>query len=164
MTPTRIDVASFITSYNNHPVPRMSSHMAEVISGTHDLNQFSNMRETAEFVYGLMTYYNAMQEIGWVEHTSDWDWAVYVTTNSGKVFGDDQGARPHIDDPTEYCDTFRLWDATKYCELTKDNWPHELDEDFEAMYVILEFFEHTINQEKVPVQLSDIASITIEER
>lgn len=95
-----------------HPYPDISQHMADQIEGVHDLTQFDDTpthesyRHHLIYARCLQSYLAAMQEIGWHEHTCDWDWYVGITLRDGTRRGD------HLHtlntDPDSYCDTFVL--------------------------------------------------------
>lgn len=119
----------FIVTYNgNQHFPRVSSTMRDHIANDWDLLTifpdnnpiprykgpgkikpvYEHFQRRAEFLYGLQEYYNAMMRIGGVEHTNDWDWAVWVKLTDGTYLGD-QDSQPYDEEVSgPYCDTFSL--------------------------------------------------------
>ena len=83
---------NFMRTYPSHPdhaYPDISGHMADQINATHDLTKFPTLHDALIYVRGLLLYYKATREIGWIEHTEDWDWYVGITHRDGYRLGDD---------------------------------------------------------------------------
>lgn len=105
--------------------PRVSQAIADMIAGDYDLTNFMrnrtgigpDVRERAEFLFGLSELMDTMMAIGDIEHTNDWDWFVQVETFDGRMYGDycKDGVLYGYEDPiwgpdgndAIYCDSFR---------------------------------------------------------
>ena len=79
------------------PHPRISSLLAGLVTGDHDLTLFDPPEgenplpafyEHAHYVGSLALLYKAVHETGWIEHTGDWDWWTGLTLRDGTKVGD----------------------------------------------------------------------------
>jgi hypothetical protein len=58
-----------------HPI--LSTKLITHLSGIHILPEHPKTKR--EFLFGVITAMNAIQQIGWIEHTSDWDISYSLT-------------------------------------------------------------------------------------
>jgi hypothetical protein len=159
------------TTFKDHPhrengqqtFPHVSRALANLVAGTYDLTIFEPM-ERAEFLYGLWKMYEALEKIGWIEHTSDWDWYVQIELVDGSVYGDDSRNGKAIDDPeyqdTTYCDDFS-------CDWNDETF-HLYDDPvlkYEALTITLTTMEPELDHEVITKhRVGDLKSITISQR
>lgn len=101
---------------------QISTGLANTVAGTHDLRHFDEDQTTdkfagppldpfykhAHYVASLTLYYRAVQQIGWIEHTSDWDWYVVVTLRDGTRRGDDWPPSSNPDEQDQWCDGWMM--------------------------------------------------------
>lgn len=137
--------------------PDISPFMADQIEGVHDLTQFDDTPTHSPYhhhmiyVRSLQTFYEAMNKIGWYEHTADWDWYVGVTLRDGTRRGD------HLhtinSSPDAYCDTFVL----EVEDVHTENHPGDLT-------LTLPFFTPDGGEPADACRLRHVASITISRR
>lgn len=166
-------------AYPVHPSPQISSHLAELVRGTHDLTLMDDPEgetntnrpayyDHAHYVGSLAMLYKAVQDTGWVEHTSDWDWWTGLTLRDGTKVGDGSFV---YDGPTDK--DYEKADAHGYCDefvvpSVKDplNFPQSADpftNVYKGMAVRLERW--TDNTGAVEAyRVEDIASIHIGKR
>lgn len=136
-----------ISTFKDHPFhvdgtfcyPRVSQAIADMIAGDWDLTNFvdymhpsttnglteprTDVRERAEFLFGLSELMNTMMAIGDIEHTNDWDWYVQIECFDGSMHGDycKDGKLYDYEDPiwgkegdgVIYCDSFRTSYTTR---------------------------------------------------
>lgn len=142
MTITHEDRSLFgVSTFKDHPYhadgeychPTVSRAIADMLAGDWDLTNFrsyfaptvtngldepvTDVRERAEFLFGLSELMDTMMAIGDIEHTNDWDWYVRVECFDGSMHGEycKDGVLHDHDDPiwgengdgAIYCDTFR---------------------------------------------------------
>jgi len=121
-----------------YSTPRLSNTLAELLAGDYDVTNFCSnhkpteqipnpqpdVRERAEFLFGLSELLRTMMAIGQVEHTNDWDWFVQVWTNDGKGHGDyfkdgeAQDWETTPDEEIQYCDSFKtLYNEDSYQQM-----------------------------------------------
>lgn len=108
----------------------LSSKWADDVSGEHSLLDFDNPTEHtvnhrpiigdrdnvdpfydhAHFLLPIIFGYQMVQQLGWAEHTSDWDWYVGIQTRDGVWHGDNVLTDPDNEDPPEdsYVDDFSI--------------------------------------------------------
>lgn len=148
---------------NNAPTinatDHLSSRMRDEITGTYSLSDLDN-RDKAQLLFKLMRFYNAMRDIGWDEHTSDWDWYIGITLPDGGRWGDGQ----HVD-PTDtngegeaMCDDF---------SLSTPQFPHEADYAYGDIKLSLSvmYSDDDLSADQVlDFPIHSISSITISER
>lgn len=113
--------------------PRVSQAISDLLANDWDLTNFvsymhpsttnglkeptTDVRERAEFLYGLSELMDTMMAIGDLEHTNDWDWYVQIECFDGSMHGDycKDGKLYDYEDPiwgpdndqVIYCDSFR---------------------------------------------------------
>lgn len=141
--------------------PTLSSALAELIAGEHDISQLTT-REKAAFLFGLQKAAETTQSIGWIEHTSDWDWWVGFYLTDGSYIGDDDGIHPNEDDETNraYADEFTV-------NFTKDEFRFEPTDDewFDKLEVTVKYFSDSPEPDFTKtVKISQIAKVTYAER
>lgn len=140
----------------------VSSVLRDMIAGTYDMRELTT-RQKYELLLKLWKLYRCMQDIGWDEHTCDWDWYVGIETVNetigGKLFGDAQFA--NVTDADDYflddmiCDSFTVSPETPPHTVSDDPYDDSritLHIDFEDDHKDLGFW------------IRDVASITIAER
>lgn len=163
-----------------HPYPQISNHLADLVKGTHDLTLFDHPNgemasarppfyDHAHYVGAIALLYKAVQEIGWVEHTGDWDWWTGLTLRDGTRVGD--GFFVYEGNTDEDYDKA---DAHGYCDdliapSVKDpsHFPQSADHStnvYAAMGVRLESWTTDNIALKEAYRVDQIASIHIGER
>lgn len=137
---------------------RVSQAIADILEGTHDLSNMDSEAK-ATFLYSLNKLQKTMIDVGEVEHTNDWDWALWVERNDGTIEGDYIGRDPNAEDPDYYCDSFDP-------DFSDRDFNKMLDEDFYSELEIgLELWGgkgEAVTAEYI--HLKDIKSITITQR
>jgi len=142
-----------------------SSPVAELVTGEHTFKPGMSLNGKAHALASLLTLYHSLvgdDSIGWIEHTSDWDWYVQVQKTDGTIVGDG-----YIGETGEPYD----WESN----LLEDRWstdtltyPHQRalsfevdDRHYEGSCLRIDFFT---DDRPVLVRLEDIQSITIGQR
>lgn len=156
----------------------LSPKWATDVIGTHDLRWFDepapgtiNHRpmigdrsiippffDHAHYLFPLLFAYDFIQQLGWAEHTSDWDWCVGLQTRDG-VWHGDFSCTNHDDDLPEDGDVI-YEDAFDLNGLTAMKMPFSLTEspfDYGDM-------EITLPESEFTVALRDIAIVYIDQR
>lgn len=139
------------------------AHHRPILDRHRKTNLIPPFYDHAHYLFPLLFAYDFIQQLGWAEHTSDWDWAVAIQTRDGVWHGDITKTDPDYydrdtaltnEDPELYEDTFDL------NGLTARTMPFSLTEspfDYGAMKVTLPESEFT-------VALRDIAIVYIDQR
>lgn len=147
-------------TYKGHPshpdgkfnVPRISSALAKHLQDHWDLTEM-DVRERAEFLYGLSKLLETMMDIGEVEHSNDWDWYVGIKTRSGRWHGDEMmtGVENFC------CDTFTVQKPGAVSDFNFKDYYNNLE-------VQLEIFGDVDWPPPVTLKVGDIVEIVINER
>lgn len=200
-----------ISTFKDHPFhkdgtfcyPRVSQAISNIIAGDWDLTNFvsymhpsttnglkeprTDVRERAEFLYGLSELMSTMMAIGDIEHTNDWDWYVQIECFDGSMHGDycKDGVLYDFDDPiwgpdndhVIYCDSFR----TSYTSRNDLDDPRKPQQGYETFYthfgvkpnpetyyedleIILESWDSGSKAITERLKVGNIKKITISER
>jgi hypothetical protein len=144
-----------------HSRTTISRSISNMIAGEHDLSVL-NPNDKAQFVFGFYKLMKAMEEVGWVEHTSDWDWAFWVELKDGTVVGDYMGRDPDAEEPEVYCDNFEIeFDESSFNSAN-------LTDDFYNELLTIEIHlwgsKDGTEEPTKQVKLGDIKSLTFMER
>lgn len=142
-------------------VPRLSSELGDLIAGEHDLTKLSSQQKV-EFLFGLHTATKAMFEIGWIEHTNDWDWWVGFELNDGTYIGDDD-FRPFNDEKDNeqllFADIFKINVDEEHYEFA------ESEDYYDNKEVTVEFFAGSKEPDETKtIKVKDIAKVHFQER
>lgn len=128
----------------------------------------SDVRERAEFLFGLSTMLKAMFAIGQVEHTNDWDWFVQVQTADGTWYGDyykdgkAQDWEVVPDDEIIYCDTFCTdYDEDSYHQM---GIVPEAQEYYANLTITLQLWGGGRDVDSVTLKVGDLSKIIISQR
>lgn len=119
----------------------------------------------AHYLCPLIMAYQAIQALGWAEHTSDWDWSVGLQTRDGVWHGDytyvvDDPDYTYEPDEDEYEDNFEMFLPDGTTPLTPDNMPFTLTDDpFDYGDIII-----APSTGRESFRLRDIAIVVIEQR
>lgn len=119
----------------------------------------------ADYLCPLILAYDYVQQLGWAEHTSDWDWYVGIQTRDGVWHGDDYLTKPDNEDPddddTVFEDTIEMY-LPNGDRLTWENRPFGLIGDPDTPdYGDIRFVLPNVNES---ILLRDIAIVHINER
>ena len=165
-------------TYPIHPAPQISNHLAELITGDHDLTLMdANNTEArhggpfydhAHYLASLACAIDAMNGLGNIEHSGDWDWYLGMVLRDGTKIGDgsflDFEDDPDYDKETAhgYCDTFHVptFSQTRPDNLSYADW-------FTTMPVILDLWHNSANPDgnsPITVQVKDIALVHFHQR
>jgi hypothetical protein len=107
--------------------------------------------------YAMWSFYTFIQDLGWVEHTDDWDWYVQITYTDGRSWGDHGEIQGMIDsDGTLWDDAHKAaWDA---------NWHHDDKPHMVAIRVYRSHYNEDTDEdleETLDIPLDDITTLTI---
>jgi hypothetical protein len=200
-----------ISTFKDHPFhkdgtfchPRVSQAIADILADEWDLTNFVNynhpsttngltepttdVRERAEFIYGLSELMDTMMAIGDIEHTNDWDWYVQIECFDGSMHGDycKDGKLYDYEDPiwgpegndVIYCDSFRTSYTTR-CDLEDPTQPMKGYKEFykhfgvkpdpetyyEDLEIILESWDNGTKGVTERLRVGDIKRIIISQR
>lgn len=121
----------------------LSSKLISLFEGTHDVSMLDSKPPldglpSARYmrIAALVLLYDAVMQLGWIEHTSDWDWRLHVTLDDGTTVPN------QTEDEEEWTDTI------------------ELDED-DYTTISIEVFNDEDSKPQT-VQVEKIRSITLE--
>ena len=167
-------------TYKDHPhhpdgtvdVPRISSFISDQF-GEFDL---SNMEsgDKATFLYGLSRLLTTMMEIGEVEHTNDWDWAIGFWTDDGFI-GDyqlidyeDEQQEDLAAEEGPFVDSFKFSvDHREFAQMGSDQ--KKRDDYYNNLEVIIESWgeyageAHTMKPDQA-IKVGSIQRVIITER
>lgn len=153
----------------------LSSKWANDVTGTHDLRYYDDPHaahpngttsplppfyDHVHYLLPLIFAYDAIMQLGWAEHTSDWDWRVGIQTRDGVWHGDYTFTDPDNDEPDEdhIEDGLEMFlPGEDGAPLTYDNMPFGFELDYGTIIIAL-----GSGRESFP--LRDIAIITIDQR
>lgn len=140
-----------------------SSTLADLIAGEHTFKPEMSLNAKAHTLASLLKLYHSLvgdDSIGWIEHTSDWDWYVQVKKTDGTIVGDG-----YIGETGQTYDDEDLYSHWQTDSLT---YPHERalsfevdDRHYEGSCLRIDFFT---DEPSILVRLEDIQSITISTR
>lgn len=157
-----------------HPYPQASSYIADLIQGDHDLTLMDANRvearhggpfyDHAHYLASLAACIDAMNTVGDIEHTGDWDWYLGMVLRDGTKIGD--GSFIDFEDDPDYekahahgyCDTFRVptFSETRPEEISYEDW-------YTNMPVVLDLWNET-TPNGITVAVKDIATVHFNER
>lgn len=165
-------------------VPRVSQALADLVAGDWDVTDFRedrkpndhipnptpDVRERAEFLYGLSELLSTMMRVGEVEHTNDWDWFVQVQTSDGVWHGDyykdgvAQDWETTPDDDIRYCDTFHADYGTEEKPFYQMGIVPEAQDYYAGLEIVLESWDGGQKVTTERLKVGDISRIIISQR
>ena len=178
----------YAREYPVYPHPQIASHLADLIAGDHDLTLMDATSredkyggpfyEHAHYLASLACAIDAMNKLGEIEHSNDWDWWLGFTLRDGTKMGDGSFVcDPVINDETNedqiqaqedaesnhgYCDTFSV---PTFDELRPEG--TEYSDWFTNMEVVLDVWHSQADPDgkvKHAVAVKDIAIVHFNQR
>ncbi|MDY0200625.1 MAG: hypothetical protein RBR40_06520 [Tenuifilaceae bacterium] len=79
------DTGYYVPSYRIEPGSQVSAHMALAVWEIPELTEEFTPEDVQVYLEGLKAWLDAMDKIGWIEHTCDWDPYLRITLKDGTI-------------------------------------------------------------------------------
>jgi hypothetical protein len=110
----------YVNPFDPDETAHVSTQLAALVVGEHRFDGMSHELRTMRMA-ALIRTYNAVIDIGDLEHTADWDWRITITTNDGLEYPPascettmcDVLELPYTVEPGDYTSNFSRWEILK---------------------------------------------------